>query len=333
MKASKPYFSHDIAAKTDQKIIRLFFDFRKTKNEISETVSRDLISHAAYGIYWEIIEYLHENKLYVDEIDMLADELRVDTEIIKKILEDFQLFKIIDGEYVSERVIRNLKLQEEKSEKARRSVANRYKNKNESKEQKEDIDNSIKNYNEELVMSIIQIYNEKFKSSRIVSKTNKENIFKIHSENNLTLEIWEKVFSNAKRGWDIKDKKNVKPSLDLILNKWDSFASDDYFLAPDREAIAERKKEEERIKEKELLESLERNRIEKEIQDKARANVHDKNSALDYIYNFSRSLRAMLNNKMLLARSSVLKEFKEYDITAEDVIEYYKTRDEEKQDE
>lgn len=333
MKASKPYFSHDIAAKTDQKIIRLFFDFRKTKNEISETVSRDLISHAAYGIYWEIIEYLHENKLYVNEIDMLADELRVDTEIIKKILEDFQLFKIIDGEYVSERVIRNLKLQEEKSEKARRSVANRYKNKNESKEQKEDIDNSIKNYNEELVMSIIQIYNEKFKSSRIVSKTNKENIFKIHSENNLTLEIWEKVFSNAKRGWDIKDKKNVKPSLDLILNKWDSFASDDYFLAPDREAIAERKKEEERIKEKELLESLERNRIEKEIQDKARANVHDKNSALDYIYNFSRSLRAMLNNKMLLARSSVLKEFKEYDITAEDVIEYYKTRDEEKQDE
>ena len=330
MKASKPYFSHDIAAKTDQKIIRLFFDFRKTKNEISETVSRDLISHAAYGIYWEIIEYLHENKLYVDEIDMLADELRVDTEIIKKILEDFQLFKIIDGEYVSERVIRNLKLQEEKSEKARRSVANRYKNKNESKEQKEDIDNSIKNYNEELVMSIIQIYNEKFKSSRIVSKTNKENIFKIHSENNLTLEIWEKVFSNAKRGWDIKDKINVKPSLDLILNKWDSFASDDYFLAPDREAIAERKKEEERIKEKELLESLERNRIEKEIQDKARANVHDKNSALDYIYNFSKSLRAMLNNKMLLARSSVLKEFKEYDITAEDVIEYYKTRDEEK---
>ncbi len=323
MKASKPYFSHDIAAKTDQKIIRLFFDFRKTKNEISETVSRDLISHAAYGIYWEIIEYLHENKLYVDEIDMLADELRVDTKIIKKILEDFQLFKIIDGEYVSERVIRNLKLQEEKSEKARRSVANRYKNKNESKEQKEDIDNSIKNYNEELVMSIIQIYNEKFKSSRIVSKTNKENIFKIHSENNLTLEIWEKVFSNAKRGWDIKDKKNVKPSLDLILNKWDSFASDDYFLAPDREAAAELEKQKKLEEEKKRAEQAEEARLQDEKRKQDYNAICNKQSALNYLLKY-----CPIKRQEFLVRNSTFKELSEkYHFSVMDAINYFEHKE------
>ena len=136
MKASKPYFSHDIAAKGDEKIIRLMFEFRKSKNETPESIMRDLISHAAYGIYWEIIEYLHENTLNVDEVDMLADELRIDTEFLNKILNDFELFKIIDDKYVSERVLRNLKLQEEKSEKARRNVNKRYnKGKGEEKPQ------------------------------------------------------------------------------------------------------------------------------------------------------------------------------------------------------
>ncbi|MDO5306868.1 MAG: hypothetical protein Q4E83_03825 [bacterium] len=334
MKASKPYFSHDIAAKTDEKIIRLMFDFRKSKNEISESIIRDLVAHAAYGIYWEIIEYLHENNLKVDEIDMLADELRIDVTVLQKILDDFDLFKKIDGKYISERVLKNLKLQEEKSEKARRSVANRYngKGKKGSKPEEEEKEKTPE-YNEQLVMSIVQIYNEKFKNSRIISKENKEKIFAIHAENNLNMDIWEKVFANAKRGWDINGKKNVKPTLPLILEKWDSFASDDYFLAPDREAIAEKKEEEERAKAKEYLEQEERNRIEREIQNEARANVCDKNSALDYIYNFSRSLRPILNNKAYVARSSALKEFKDYDITADDVIEYFKMRDKEKQGE
>mgnify|MGYP007086273918 CR=1 FL=1 len=121
MKASKPYFSHDIGTKSDEKIIRLMFDFRKSKNDFPESTLRELVSHAAYGIYWEIIEYLHENSLNVDELDMLADELRIDSEVLKRILSNYELFKIIDGKYISERVLRNLKLQEEKSEKAKLS--------------------------------------------------------------------------------------------------------------------------------------------------------------------------------------------------------------------
>ena len=37
MKASKPYFSHDIGTKSDEKIIRLMFDFRKRKAVNSES--------------------------------------------------------------------------------------------------------------------------------------------------------------------------------------------------------------------------------------------------------------------------------------------------------
>lgn len=332
MKASKPYFSHDIAAKTDEKIIRLMFDFRKSKNEISESIIRDLIAHAAYGIYWEIIEYLHENSLNVDEIDMLADELRIDVTVLQKILDDFDLFKKIDGKYISERVLKNLKLQEEKSEKARRSVANRY-NGRKKDIKPEEQETPSPDFNEQLVMSIVQIYNEKFKTSRIVSKANKELIFKVHTENNLNLEIWEKVFSNAKRGWDINDKKNVKPTLPLILEKWDSFASDDYFLAPDREAIAEKKEEEDRIKAKEAAERQKQYEIERDMREEARAKICDKNSALDYIYNFSSTVRPLLQNKFFLMKSSSITEFKEYDITADDVIEYFKMRDKEKQGE
>ena len=52
MKASKPYFSHDIATKSDEKIIRLMFDFRKNKKEFSEYILQELVPHAAYAIYW-----------------------------------------------------------------------------------------------------------------------------------------------------------------------------------------------------------------------------------------------------------------------------------------
>ena len=331
MKASKPYFSHDIAAKGDEKIIRLMFEFRKSKNETPESIMRDLISHAAYGIYWEIIEYLHENTLNVDEVDMLADELRIDTEFLNKILNDFELFKIIDDKYVSERVLRNLKLQEEKSEKARRNVNKRY-NKGKGEEKPQEAKEELPPYDEKLVMSIVQIYNEKFKNSRIISKANKELIFKIHIENNLDLTIWEKVFANAKRGWDIGNKKNVKPTLQIILAKWDSFASDDYFLAPDREAIAEREEKEKEIAAAKSAEIREQNKKDKEIQTAARAKVCDKTSALDYIYKFSATfLRPILNNRAFLSKSATLKEFKEYGITADDIVEHFKIKDKEEQ--
>lgn len=328
MKASKPYFSHDIAAKTDEKIIRLMFDFRKSKNEISESIIRDLTAHAAYGIYWEIIEYLHENSLNIDETDMLADELRIDVTVLQKILDDFGLFKKIDGKYISERVLKNLKLQEEKSEKARRSVANRYngKGKKGNKPEQEEKEKTPE-YNEQLVMSIVQIYNEKFKNSRIISKENKEKIFAIHTENNLNMDIWEKVFANAKRGWDINGKKNVKPTLPLILEKWDSFASDDYFLAPDREAIAEKKEEEERAKAKEEEQRRQEIETDRIRQEECYAAICDKESAFFYMNKYCR----MKMPHFLVCNATFKELSQQYNFTVDEAIEYFNSQ--EKQDE
>lgn len=336
MKASKPYFSHDIGTKSDEKIIRLMFDFRKSKNEFPEDILKELVAHAAYGIYWEIIEYLHENSLNVDELDMLADELRIDNAILERILTYYDLFKIIDGKYISERVLRNLKLQEEKSEKARASVNarhNRRKGKKEAAPQQEAApqENSPE-YNEEFVMSIVQIYNDKFKKSQIVSKANKEKIFKIHTENKLDLDVWEKVFSNAKRGWDIGDKKNVPPSLKKILEEWDSFASDDYFLAPDREALARVKAEQEKqeqLKKEEEYRQAEAERIENQKKNQIRQEkyeaVDNKEAALDFLYNYL----PVIHHEQFIKNSRDFKEFsKKYDISIQEAMEYFTSRGE-----
>ena len=336
MKASKPYFSHDIGTKSDEKIIRLMFDFRKNKNDFSENTLRELVSHAAYGIYWEIIEYLHENSLNIDELDMLADELRIDSCILKRILSNYELFKMVDGKYISERVLRNLKLQEEKSEKARQSAKKRH-NRGKEKEETAPADDtapqeSYPEYNEEFVMSIIRIYNEKFKKSQIVSNANKAKIFKIHTENKLTLDIWEKVFANAKRGWDIGDKKNVPPSLKKILEEWDSFASDDYFLAPDREALAKLKEEEEQ----EELQRKEEERKQAELQRKENEKLNQirrqefdaissKENALAYLYKYLPSV----NSEIVLKASSSFKGLAaKYKITVTEALNYFASRGE-----
>lgn len=297
------------------------------QKRFSEYLARDLVAHAAYGIYWEIIEYLHENTLKVDEVEMLSDVLRVDSDVIEKILNEYDLFKIVDGAYISERVLRNLKLQEEKSQKARASVNKRHnKNKQDKQGETPEENKEAPEYDEEFVMSIVQIYNDKFKTTRIVSKANKEKIFKIHTENNLTLEVWSTIFSNAKRGWDIGDKKNVAPTLKKILEEWDSFASNDYFLAPDREAIARANKEAEIQKAKQQQEEqLQRAEWQKKHDEKLNA-IENKETALDYLYCYAPNLS---ENFLRINRSfKVLSN--EYKFTLEELMEYIKERGERK---
>lgn len=326
MKASKPYFSHDICTKSDEKIIRLMFDFRKNRKDFSEDILRELVAHAAYGIYWEVIEYLHENSLNADELDMLADELRIDKTILERILNNYELFKIAEGKYISERVLRNLKLQEEKSQKARASANKRHnKNKNgegapeENKETPEE-NKEAPEYDEEFVMSIVQIYNDKFKTTRIVSKANKEKIFKIHTENNLTLEVWEKVFKNAKRGWDIGDKKNVPPNLKKILEEWDSFASDDYFLAPDRDAIARARAEADAQKQREAEAARIEAQKECEERNKMLEQVCNKETAFEFLNKYV----LLKNNKVYVAHNSYYKEFsKKYNFTLDELMNFF----------
>ena len=232
------YFQHDRYARQDPKIKSLLVHFRKISEEKAQ---------AACCIFWWIVEDMHTDDYPISKLDVFADDYRCDVEFLKSILEDFDLFRIEGDCYVSDRVLKNLREQEEKSEKARKSIEKRWKNKG-HKPQEEPKEEPLV-IDEELVNSIIQIFNKEFKKTQIVGKETREKIYKLTQRNKINLDIWKKVFSNAKRGWDIKGE-HKKPSLKNILDNWDAFASDDYFLTPDIEA-EKKQKELEKQREKE----------------------------------------------------------------------------------
>lgn len=309
------YFQHDRYARQDAKIKGMLSHFRKESEEKAK---------AAVCVFWWIVEDMHTDDYPVNKLEVFADDYRCSVEFLKSILENFELFHIENDCYVSNRVLRNLKEQEEKSEKARKSVQKRWdkhkkdtlpKGKEEEKQQPE--------YDEDVVLSIIQIYNKKFKKSQIVSNENKARIFKIHTENHLTVEDWEKVFSNAKRGWDIGDKKNVPPNLKKILDEWDSFASDDYFLAPDRDAIAEKKREEELQKEIKNKETELANKKHNEECRAAFQAIHDKATAFEYVAKYCPSAMSKSVNKIFLAKNQTIKTLAEqYDFTIDEFVAF-----------
>ena len=311
------YFQHDRYARQDAKIKGMLSYFRKESEEKAK---------AAVCVFWWIVEDMHTDDYPVNKLEVFADDYRCSVDFLKSILEDFELFHIENDCYVSNRVLRNLKEQEEKSEKARKSVQKRWdKHKKDTPAEGANTGSPkpLNEYDEEVVLSIIQIYNKKFKKSQIVSNENKARIFKIHAENHLTIEDWEKVFSNAKRGWDIGDKKNVPPNLKKILDEWDSFASDDYFLAPDRDALAEKKKEEERQKEIKAREAELADKKHEEERETAFQAIHDKITAFEYIVKYCPSVMAKTLTKTFLANNPIIKPLaKQYDFTIDEFITY-----------
>lgn len=76
------YFSHDSNARNDEKILRL----------------RMKHGAAGYGVYFMILERLREEADYVSAKDynMIAFDFRVDSAIVKSVVEDFRLFAFTD---------------------------------------------------------------------------------------------------------------------------------------------------------------------------------------------------------------------------------------------
>ncbi|MDD3238242.1 MAG: hypothetical protein PHV37_09125 [Candidatus Gastranaerophilales bacterium] len=102
------FFSHDLYAREDIKIKRMLYFFRKESEDKAK---------AAICVFWWIIEDMHKDSYKIAELDMHADDYRCDIEFLKSILEDFELFRIEDDCYVSDRVMRNLEYQTEQADK------------------------------------------------------------------------------------------------------------------------------------------------------------------------------------------------------------------------
>lgn len=111
MKNKRYYFSHDLGARNDWKMMNL----------------RMTHGMAGLGVYWCIVEMLYEEDGYLPlECERIAFELRTDCDLVKSVLNDFGLFIIDDGVVSSESVVERIKMQTEKSKKATESASKRW---------------------------------------------------------------------------------------------------------------------------------------------------------------------------------------------------------------
>jgi len=123
---TRVYFSHDQDARGDDKIKEMFFDFRKIANDIDLAELKALASISCYSIYWSIIEFMHRNSFHTKDIELIADDLRIEPAYVEKILTEYDLFRKENDEFISDRVIANLSKQKQKSETKQRAAQVRW---------------------------------------------------------------------------------------------------------------------------------------------------------------------------------------------------------------
>lgn len=116
-KLTNPWFEHDENASSDGKFLKMFRDFRKLAKTMEQSELESFVALGAYAIFWRLAEFMHGNNLAVGDEDIIADELRINTKFVEKILNEYGLFYQENGLYISNRILRNLERRQEKSKK------------------------------------------------------------------------------------------------------------------------------------------------------------------------------------------------------------------------
>jgi hypothetical protein len=105
------YFSHAGNARSDRKIMNLRMKY----------------GMEGVGVYWCIVEMLYENGGYLPlEYERITFELRITENVLRDVINAFDLFKIDGEKFYSESVLERLAIRMEKSEKARQSISYRW---------------------------------------------------------------------------------------------------------------------------------------------------------------------------------------------------------------
>ena len=112
----KTYFNHDSVARLDIRVIKL----------------RSKLGYEGYGVFWAVLELLftEENKLCIDDYDSLAFGLQCDSDVLKQVIEDFDLFVLEDGCFYSRRLNNHIEEINNKSNKAKENASKRWNNAN-----------------------------------------------------------------------------------------------------------------------------------------------------------------------------------------------------------
>jgi len=158
------YFSHDYNTRNDVKIKKLIAKH----------------GYIAYGLFWALIEelYNNENSLPLD-YELLSYDLRADDELLKSILNDFDLFYNDGNFFGSNSVKKRLEKRKEKSEKAKRSVEKRW---NKYNKNQPDNTNVLQEDEKRNTIKERKGKESKIKESKIKENKVKENKVKLSGE-------------------------------------------------------------------------------------------------------------------------------------------------------
>jgi hypothetical protein len=108
----KEYFSHDLRARNDRKMVRLMMQ----------------LGTKGIGIYWCIVEMLYEEqgRLMRTECERIAFELREECDLIESVITDFDLFEYDENYFWSASVDRRIEAQIQVSNGAKKAAQTRW---------------------------------------------------------------------------------------------------------------------------------------------------------------------------------------------------------------
>lgn len=209
--------------------------FQLTITLLSEMRFRKILSKygwEGYGIFVGLMHFLHKDNLHINDVDFLAEEFKTEPQKLKNILDNQELFEIIDGFYISDIVTQNLENQKKVKKTGKNGSEARW---GEVRERE------IKN--PDFIEKVLSIYNKQFEVNRKAGKETQLQIEDVTADNKLSLEDWQTIFKNAHRGWQLPDGSNKKPTLKTMIKEWEAFLNDDYYLAEDEKAEEQLEKE------------------------------------------------------------------------------------------
>ena len=162
------YFSHDSNARNDEKLLAIRMRF----------------GAEGYGIYFMILERLRDesDNMSIKDYNILAFDFRVSSDKVKSVIEDFELFEFTEDKkyFYSQRMMNNMKIKNEKSEKARLSAEKRW-NKSDSNA------NALQTHSDGNAIKESKVKENKLKENIVVAPTLKS--FKQFSKTDFTNEI------------------------------------------------------------------------------------------------------------------------------------------------
>ena len=157
LKTNKSYFSHDSNARNSDKLLKVRMD----------------LGAEGYAIYFMILERLREEDDYISKNDymMIAYDLRVDEEKVKKVINDYDLFIVDDDVFYSKSFMERMNIKDLKRLKAQESINKRW-GKEKNKRNDDDYERNT---------NVIRTYNEcntnLYKEKKSIEKKSKDNIY------------------------------------------------------------------------------------------------------------------------------------------------------------